>query len=128
MPTVPRPPMQISAIRRPASIEPGTFAPASISRLPSGPIVTASLSRAASAARPSTRGRVSPLTLGRAPFGCSGFAVTVGFLLSQQASYRLLATLQDCHGGGWFGAACGDGADRGAGPDAASRRRPVEDE
>src|SRR4051794_28775203 len=51
-------------MRRPASIEPRTLAPASTMRAPPGSWVTASRRTSASATRRSTRGAVSALTLG----------------------------------------------------------------
>ena len=65
--TVPRPPMQTSARRRPASRPPGTPAPMSIRRSPAPPVLTEQRKALASAAMLSTSFAARAETLGAGP-------------------------------------------------------------
>ena len=98
--TVPRPPMQTSARRRPASRPPGTVAPMSISRSPAPPVVTEQRSALASAAMLSTSFAARAETLGAGPlYFCIVVSLPVWRLCIQHLRQFVQASAAAVEGG-----------------------------
>src|SRR5262245_7602915 len=84
--TLPRPPRQISAIRRPASSPPTAFTPQSIRHSPSVPSLTSTRSAPASATSALTSGSDRALTLVQVFAALRGAFLSVSFTRFSRAS------------------------------------------